>query len=510
VARVEFTGRATRERAVPHETENVSAPPAPRFATHFVESVLLTWMGSFARIVIGIVALRLVTGAIPEDALGAYWILTSMAALLANLADFGLGLGAVRHLPLTTDKNARRALMQTVLLLRVFFLALLCGLIYFCKPLVVRLFGADAIGPMYPYLYAFVVLNSLGELYNNFMQGQNRFRMIAVLAFVSSCGRLVLILAFVRGLGLGVPGLFMAESAAMLVTMALSAAFSGQGWRLRLDRPQGRHLLHFGFPLYLNTLLSYTANRINTVMVGSMSTTTAVSYFSVAGRIPDQMQFILRAYVFVYLPNMSHLLANPDDRQARRLLAASLRLMSFVFAMLGLALSLFRHEMLSVLAPASYQVAAPAVPLLLGGLCFAALGQIMGTTFVALGDTRTPVLINIWTSLLSLGLNLMCIHYWGFMGAAWANLVFNVLAYAITDVVLSRRIRPDGRGYLGILLFLIGLLLAAMRAGVVVRILALAVGGGGSLVLSSALRNDLVQVWNARFRNRLPFMRRPA
>lgn len=480
-----------------------STAPA-RFAAHYIESVLLTWLGNFGRIVIGIVALRLVTGAIPEEALGAYWILTSLAGLLANLADLGLGLAVVRHLPLAADRLDRRSLMQSVLLLRVLSLAGLCGLILLGKPFVLRLFDAEAVSATYPYLYAFVILTSLGELYSNFLQGQNRFRMLATLALVTSVARLVLIVLFVRTWQLGVPGLFYAETIALLLTMAISAALSGHGWRLRFDAGLGTRQVRFGFPLYLNTLLAYTANRINTVMIGSMSTTTAVSYFSVAGRVPDQLQFILRAYVFVYLPNMSRLLAGPDATQARRLLAASLRLMSFVFAVLGLALSLFRHEMLTVLAPPSYQVAAGAVPLLLGGLCFAALGQIMGNTFVALGDSKTPVLINVWTSVLSFGLNWFCIARWGFMGAAWANFVFNIIAYGITDAVLSRRIRPAGRGYLGILLFLAALLLAGLRAALAVRLLLLAVGMAGSIALSSALRGDLVQVWNARFRDRLP------
>ena len=77
--------------------------PAPTFKRHFVESVLLTWVGNAGRIVIGLVALRLVTDSIPEVDLGAYWILTSVAALLANFTDLGLGLAVVRHLPLAAD-----------------------------------------------------------------------------------------------------------------------------------------------------------------------------------------------------------------------------------------------------------------------------------------------------------------------------------------------------------------------------------------------------------------------
>jgi O-antigen/teichoic acid export membrane protein len=345
-----------------------------------------------------------------------------------------------------------------------------------------------------------VILTSLSELYNNFLQGQNRFRMIALLAFVSSLARLVLILVFVRGMGMAVAGLFVAEAVSMALVVLIAALFSGQGWRLRADRPLASQQLRFGFPLYCNTVLAYTANRINTVMIGSMSTTSAVSYFTVAGRVPDQLSFILRSYVFVYLPNMSRLLAGPDDRQARRLLAASLRLMSFSFAMLAIGLSFFRHELLSILATDAYQVAAPAVPLLLGGLVFASLGMIMGNTFVALGDSRTPVHINLWTSLLSFGLNWVCIRRWGFMGAAWANFLFNVVGYAITDAVLSRRIRPEGRSYLFLLVFLGAVLLLGLRATLAIRLLLLVVAAGGSLLLSPALRSDVLQVWNARFR----------
>lgn len=477
-------------------------PHGPRFATHFVESVVLTWAGNAARIVIGLVALRLVTGTIPEDALGAYWILTSVAALLSNFADLGLGLGVVRHLPLAEGRDAQRRLIQTVLLLRFVVLILLCGLIAVSKPLLLRIFHAGAIDAMYVYLYAFVVLTNLGEMTTNFLQGQNRFRGIAIIAFGMSLTRLLLILVFVRGTTLGVSGLFLAEAIAMFGSVVVAGSLASPGWRWKPSRGIAERQLRFGFPLYLNTLLSFTANRINTILIGSMSTTSAVSYFTVANRVPDQLSFILRAYVFVYLPNMTRLLANPDDAQARRLLASSLRLMGFSFAFLGLALSLFRHELLAILAPGSYQVAAPAVPLLLGGLAFASLGMIMGHTFVALGDSRTPVRINLWTSLLSFGLNWFCIGRWGFIGAAWANFLFNVGGWAITDAVLSRRLRPQGRGYLLILGYLAALLLLGLHAGVAVRLALLAVGVAGSLGLSRALRTDMAHVWTSQVQRR--------
>jgi len=503
----------TRARGSASLSAVTDSPTPPsggaHFASHFVESVLLTWAGNLARIVIGLVALRLVTGSIPETALGAYWILTSLAGLLANFADLGIGLGVVRHLPLAADRVAARRLMHTALGLRALVLALLCVLLFAAKPWILRWFDAAAVESMYGYVYVFVVLTNFAEMYANFLQGLNRFRAIALLALLTSLARLVLIVWLVRGLEMGVHGLFVAEALAVTLQTLVAMLWTGHGLRPRFDRGIAREQLRFGFPLYLNTLLSYTATRVHTLLIGALSGATAVSWFTVAGRVPDQLSFVLRSFVLVYLPNMSRLAAGDDPQAPRRLLAASLRTMSFGFAVLAVLLSFFRHELLAVLAPPSYQVAAPAVPLLLGGLVFASLGMILGNTFVALGDSRTPVRINLWTSLLGLGLNVVCIRAWGFMGAAWANLIWNAIAWAITDAVLSRRIRPASRTYLWTLAFLGAVLVAGLEAGVVVRVLLVVLAIGGSLAGSRALRGDVSRVWTTQVRPRLGRAPRP-
>ena len=206
-----------------------TSPPAPSggFASRYVESVLLTGLGNLGRIVIGLVALRLVTGSIVESALGAYWILTSVAGLLLNFADLGIGLGVVRHLPLAADRDAARRLMHTALALRCAVLVVLCGLIFVCKPWVLRAFDAEIVAASYGYLYVFVVLTNLSEIFTNFLQGQNRFRAIAGIALGSSAARLVLILLLVRGAGLGVRGLSLAEAAASVLQIVVSALWTG-------------------------------------------------------------------------------------------------------------------------------------------------------------------------------------------------------------------------------------------------------------------------------------------
>ncbi len=468
---------------------------ASRLKSHFLESVILTWAGNLGRIVIGLVALRLVTGVIPEAELGAYWILTSLAALLSNFADLGIGLAVARHLPLAPSPDSARRLMHTVLAIRLAALLFLCVLIAVARPWILRLFDADSIAAHYGYVYVFVVVTNLNDLYIGFLQGLNRFRAIAVFALLSSVTRLMLILILVKGLGFLVAGLFVSEALSLLLAVVLSAWSCSHGLRPRFHREQALIQLRFGFPLYLNTLLSYSATRLNTLMIARMIGPVAVSLFSVAARVPDQLSMVLRSYTQVYLPNMSRFLAARDEERARRLLTASLRLMGFCFAMLTMALGFFRHELMALLAPPAYQQAAVAIPLLVGALIFAALGSILGHTLVAMGDSRTPLWINIWTTLVSLALNLVLIRVWGFLGAALASLLFNLVGYIVTDVVVSRRLPPSGRGYLALLAFLCLLVLLGLNASLFYRLVLLVVSVPGSLLLFPSLRHDLVEIW---------------
>ena len=469
--------------------------PTPRpFASQFVESVVLTAAGNVLRVAVGLIALRMVTSAIPEHELGAYWILTSVSALLATFSDLGVGLAAVRHLPLASEAAQRRRLMHTVLAVRVAFLVVVCLLVMAFKPWVLRLFQAEAIAERYHYVYVFLVLTSLLELHTNFLQGLNRFRVIATLAFVSSVGRLILIVVFVSYLDWGIAGLFAAEAAATGLALWISARVSGYGLAFHGRVDVARRQLGFGLPLHVNTLLAYTATRLNMLMVGAFTGPTAVSHFTVASRIPDQVSMMLRSYNAVYLPNMTRLIAEPGRERARRLLTSSLRVVSFIFALGTLALSFFRRELLFVLAPESYQDAAVAIPLLLGGLTFASLGSMMGLTLVASGDTRTPMKINIWTTLFSVVLNLILIPRWGFLGAAWALFAFNVFGYAVTERVLARRLAPESYGYLVVLVALGTAFALGYEAGIAARIVILAASAAVPLVLWSALRADLVRI----------------
>jgi Na+-driven multidrug efflux pump len=128
--------------------------------------------------------------------------------------------------------------------------------------------------------------------------------------------------------------------------------------------------------------------------------------------------------------------------------------------------------------------------------------MILGNTFVALGDSRMPVRINLWTSAIAITVNVVFIRAWGFMGAAWASLVWNFFGWVITEAVLSRRIRPAGRGYLWTLVLLAAILVAGLRAGLAVRLFLIAFAVAASLVTSPTLRADVLQVWRTQIRSR--------
>jgi len=493
-----MNGPVAMHRRTPSEAD--SDTPQPRsFGNHFVESVFLRWASNAVRVVVGLLALRLVTSSVSEAELGVYWTLTAISALLGTLSDLGIGLSVVRHLPLLPDRAQRREHMQTVVAIRAASLLVLCVSIWALKPWVLRIMDASAIADRYYYVYILVIVSSLLQLFTSFLQGLNRFRSIALFAVASSLARLCLVVFLVLKLRLGVLGLFVAEVAAVTMAMFLSVRSAAPGLPSTVNARAARQHLVFGLPLYVNSLLSYTATRLNMLMVASLSGPTALSYFTVASRIPDQISVMLRNYTSVYLPNMSQLLADTEAAKSRHLLTTSLRVLSFVVATGTLVLSLFRREVLLLLAPPSYQSAAAAVPLLLGGLTFASLGVVLGNTIVALGDSRTPMKINLVTAVSSVVLNLLLIPRWGVVGAAWVSLIVNGLGYGVTEFVLARRFTPTGRGYLMVLLVVAGALWVGYDRNVVTRVLIVPACVALCLAVSNGLRADLRRIGQERW-----------
>jgi O-antigen/teichoic acid export membrane protein len=120
---------------------------------------------------------------------------------------------------------------------------------------------------------------------------------------------------------------------------------------------------------------------------------------------------------------MSELFAEKRYDEAEKVLNNSLRLLSFFIFFAALVATLFQKEIVCLLFSERYLDSAPAFSLLMIAVGIGLIGNILGTSLVALGQSDKPVKINIVDSTTNVIGNLIMIPMFGFMGAVYATLL---------------------------------------------------------------------------------------
>jgi O-antigen/teichoic acid export membrane protein len=186
-------------------------------------------------------------------------------------------------------------------------------------------------------------------------------------------------------------------------------------------------------------------------MIGAMISTLGVAYYEIAARIPDTCHRMYNSFQLVFFPNMSELFAEKRYHEAEKVLNNSLRLISLVTVFATLIATLFQKDIVRLLFSDRYLESAPALPLLLLSLSVGIVGNILGTSLVALGQSDKPVKINIVDTVTNVAGNLLLIPTYGFMGAVYATILsrcatnpFNVwfLRRGGVKVQISQYLKP--------------------------------------------------------------------
>ena len=107
--------------------------------------------------------------------------------------------------------------------------------------------------------------------------------------------------------------------------------------------------------------------------------------------------------------------------------------------LLSLGLALFVEPIINIVAGPAYAVAAPTVGLLLAGHVVLGMGNLMG---IGLFIREKPHYNNISSSIglaVAIGLNVLLVPRYGFLGAAWAYFVSRLAVASLTWVIASRQ-----------------------------------------------------------------------
>ncbi|MBN1450857.1 MAG: flippase [Anaerolineales bacterium] len=405
--------------------------------SRFIKGTISVGFGNVALMMFGLMSTVIVARYVPKEDYGQYVLIIVIASLLARVSSFGLNMALVNYIINYPDELLRRQITNTAIWFRVLTIFATSALAIFVKPVLVLLFGSF-ISSHLIFIACVFLVNGLADIFKAVLQGLFRFKHLGMANIISSALNFCLILVTVVGFNQGLVGLVFA----IVVSQAVACAFMVYSIpvkkRIELNRDILRSLLHFGFPLLINDILSFFFSRIDTLVIGILLTPADIANYEIARRIPDTLRSMFEAFGSVYFPFISTLFKDKDSARATELLNNSTRLIGAASILGALLVVLFRDQLVRLLFSAEYLASAPVFALLMVTISVAFVSNIMGTSIVAAGDTNKPAMINALHSTVTLIGNLVFIWPLGIFGAALANLVGTVVANPVNLFFIRR------------------------------------------------------------------------
>lgn len=347
---------------------------------------------------------------------------------------------SVAKLIASVESNKKIAVVNTALSYNFLIGILMSLFILLCEPLIIFIFKSKQLTQLLIYIPLLFFLNSFYELLLHILQGFHKYKIIAISQIINGMVKLILIVLFLGILKMGIIGLIYAFYLSFLIPILCQYISVPVKKQFNFNYRLFKEIFKFGFPLGLNSVLTFIFTKIDRFIIGSIINPIGVAYYEIASKIPDNCYRMYQSFQSVFLPNMSELFAKKQYKEAEAVLNNSLRLVSFIAIFVSFLTILFKEDIVSIMFSEKYIESAPVLSLLMLSLSIGLVEYILGTTLIAFGQSDKPVKINIVNAVINIVGNLIMIPIFGFIGAAYAVL----LARVATNPVYIFFIRRNG------------------------------------------------------------------
>jgi len=407
--------------------------------SRFVTGTLAIGIGRFSTVALGFLGLAIATRWLSLEAMGAFTLLRVISSFSANLSDFGLETTLTKLISSNSDEQYQRKLINTAIYFRCVTIAAASVFSLLASELFFLLFGRFQYADLFIYMPALIATESIYRLLNPILLGKFKFAAVSLIEITSSVANFVLTVVFVVWLQLGVFGLIYMRIAFQVLAIIITYFAANIQHRFEFDFQKLKTILVFGFPLYLNSILSYIFSRADTFLIGGLLGPAEIALYEIARKIPESLEMLFEAFRQVYFPFISKLFAEDKLEKATRMIQTSLRLVTFT-GMFGTIIAfIFGKEILILFFSDKYAASAPVFGILMVLLTFNVIDTMLGYSIVAVGDSDKPPKINIFRTAVNFFGYLMLIPVLRLLGAALASLIGTITVNPLNVFFLRKR-----------------------------------------------------------------------
>lgn len=408
-------------------------------ASGILSGTLFTGLGKSMVVFLGLASFLVSARWLTTEELGGFTIIQVAAVFIANFSDFGINTALTKYLAEEESQDAQQNLIFIGFLFRLATLVVAVLLAFLSHRVLFSLFGSSFYLDLLPYLPVLVLLEGFSKFYNSALEGLFRFKAIGIIDIITSILSFGLMVALLVWLDMGLTGRFLVRILVLLIPLLIMMVLLPVRKAKRSSFAPLKGILRFGFPLYINQVLSFIFLRADTFIIGILLGPAEIALYEIARKIPESLEMIYDAFRRVYFPLVSRLLAHGEKIRSALLLNNSLRLLTFATAFGALLSFFWGEELINLLFSDKYQQSGIVFAVIMVGLVTLVVDYTLGFTIVAAGDSDKPMLINIVRTAVNFVGYFTLIKPLGVVGAALAAIIGTILVNPLNVYFLLKR-----------------------------------------------------------------------
>ena len=378
-------------------------------------------LGGLLPKLIGYLLLRLYTTELGTSGYGNFAIFDISLQIFVAVFIFSLPTAMMRLYIPEKDEDKRRSILYTSFS-AIFLIALI--LLTILIPLRGRLSLLFFQTDIYKTAFLILALNIGLQMLSTYTLTYLRMRQKSISYIVLTVIRFTLVLLlniyFVAYKHMGVEGILLSQLAGNALLFLYTLVFVVKEFNFTFDLPVFKEMMVYGFPLIFATLSVQLLRLSDKYIIFFMMDSTQTGIYNLGYKIASIVNvLIIHSFQLGFLPIAYGMIGKPG---AKRFYSKMLTYYVLVLVMCSLALILFNKEMLIFVSPnePAFMDAMKVIPILAIAFIFEGMRQIFAIHFHIMKKTRYNAWINMGVAVFNIGLSIVLVKWYGYMGVAYS------------------------------------------------------------------------------------------
>ena len=389
------------------------------------KDTIIYGLGNVAVKIVGLILIPLFTNPkfFSTDEFGVMGILEISGLILTAMLASGLPQSLTRWFWDTDHRNNQKGIFFMSISTQVIVSLLFCLVLVPLSGTISTLIFSKTI---WAKAITFVILASGIQAINNVVNTLMRLQSRSLLYTLTNLFKLTFVLAltlyFILAKKMGLEGIYLAQLIGNAFVVLLLSGYIIKNTKIFFDKIIFRSMNVYGFPLLMANIAAAMLTVIDRFSLNSLAVMKSVALYTLAFKITSVLKLVLVDSIKLALgPMMIKRIGTPDSKRfySKVLLYSSYILM---FSIVGV--SLFAFEIIKIIATSrDYWGAVIIIPFLSLSVFFVNMKEVTVYGLHIAKKTRIIGFIVVFSTILSLVLNILLIPVWDITGAAVATLL---------------------------------------------------------------------------------------